>query len=395
MAFSMYHNYYRNGFFEDPRMRVQRPSFGEIRNCFVRKDHPCGKFLSVSKSCFVACPSDEDIQPIIDLISEKLTRHGVEPIIAVRERVYGQDIFCTKICGKIIESQFCLVILDDSKKSDSALLFPSPNVYYEYGLMTALGKHVIPLQKQSQDLAFNIQTHDTIKYTSVNLSSELDRAIKDTVKIIQQERTQPDTSPLSRRSVFRSLELGGYKEKEDWFLDDDIDDTAFRGCEDSDNNQCIIVNISNNKDNLENAISDLPVIIKRLDTKYNTMLVRTDTLSTRLEALNTEKEQAEKSEAKKATPIRRLSPFNLSRLNERIAKTSDDINEASRDLERIRNTSFAFVLFQDAIQYKEALLKRHASFEILTLEFPLYIGDSNGIQIGDKSISFQHTELSA
>ncbi len=349
----MYRFMYPHEYYQDEPLRSQRPSFGEIRNCFVRKDHACGKFLSVSKSCFVACPSDEDIQPLLDLISEKLTRYGFEPIIAVRERVYGQDIFCTKICGKIIESQFCIVILDDSKKPDSTPLFPNPNVYYEYGLMTALGKHVIPLQKQAQDLAFNIQTHDTIKYTSINLSPELDRAIKDTIKMIQQERTQPDSSTLSSRSILRSLELGGYKEKEDWFLDGEINDTAFRGCEHSDSNQCIIFNISNSKDNLENAISDLQVIIKRLDTKHNAILARIDSLSTRLTALNGEKEQSEKGENEEGKPIRRISSFNLSRLVDRIDKTSSEMDEASNNIDKIRNTCFAFILLNDTVQYKE------------------------------------------
>ena len=101
----------------------------------------------VSKSCFIACPTDDDLEPILELMSEKLTKLGIEPIIAVKERAYGQDIFCTKICGKIIESRFCIVILDDTVKGGTNV--PNPNVYYEYGLMTALRKHIIPLQKMS------------------------------------------------------------------------------------------------------------------------------------------------------------------------------------------------------------------------------------------------------
>ena len=79
-------------------------------------------------------------------MSEKLAKVGVEPIIAVKERAYGQDIFCTKICGKIIESRFCIVILDDTIEAEKNI--PNPNVYYEYGLMTSLRKHIIPLQKE-------------------------------------------------------------------------------------------------------------------------------------------------------------------------------------------------------------------------------------------------------
>jgi hypothetical protein len=121
--------------------------FREISKCLVRKDHSCGKFLGASKSCFIACPSTEEVETILALITEKLTKIGIEPVIAIKDRAYGQDIFCTKICGKIIESQFCLVILDDTieKINGNEVNIPNPNVYYEYGLMTALGKHVIPL----------------------------------------------------------------------------------------------------------------------------------------------------------------------------------------------------------------------------------------------------------
>jgi len=122
--------------------------------CFIRKDHKCGKMFGASKSCFIACPSENGIEITLELISEKLTKAGIEAIIAVKERAYGQDIFCTKICGKIIESRFCLVILDDSIIEKRNI--PNPNVYYEYGLMTALQKHIIPLQKDNLKLAFNL-----------------------------------------------------------------------------------------------------------------------------------------------------------------------------------------------------------------------------------------------
>ena len=89
--------------------------------CFIRKEHKCDKIFGASKSCFIACPTNDDIEPILELMSEKLAKIGIEPIIAVKERAYGQDIFCTKICGKIIESKFCIVILDAPVKSQNRL----------------------------------------------------------------------------------------------------------------------------------------------------------------------------------------------------------------------------------------------------------------------------------
>ena len=207
--------------------------FKEISRCVIRKDHSCGKFLGASKSCFVACPSTEEIKYITDIITEKLTKIGIEPIIAIEKRAYGQDIFCTKICGKIIESQFCLVILDDAIEpiNGSRVNIPNPNVYYEYGLMTTLNKHVIPLQKEGQKLAFNIQTHDTIKYTPSNLSIELDQAFKDAIKMTQEDRSGYEAIGAgSVRLYTRCLEINGYQKKDyEWFLADDIEDTVFSG----------------------------------------------------------------------------------------------------------------------------------------------------------------------
>ncbi|MDQ1286093.1 MAG: hypothetical protein QG663_1519 [Thermodesulfobacteriota bacterium] len=125
------------------------------------------------------------LTPILELISEKLKRLGIDPIIAVKDRAYGQDIFCTKICGKIIESRFCIVILNDLIENE--IRIPNPNVYYEYGLMTSLRKHIIPLQKEDLNLAFNIQSHDTIKYNSRNIGTEIEIAIRNAIKLTEKK----------------------------------------------------------------------------------------------------------------------------------------------------------------------------------------------------------------
>jgi len=177
------------------RFRDSLTGLQVIERCFIRKDHECGKIKGASKSCFVACPKEDELEPILELISEKLSKVGIEAIIAVKERAYGQDIFCTKICGKIIESRFCIVILDD--QIDDGRNIPNPNVYYEYGLMTSLEKHIIPLQKEDLTLAFNIQSYDTIKYNSRNIGTELDRAIRDAIRITE-EGAEPSTTTLQR-----------------------------------------------------------------------------------------------------------------------------------------------------------------------------------------------------
>lgn len=210
----------------EPRAPSDSLPFNE--QCFIRKGHKCGKLFGASKSCFIACPTDDNLEPILELMSEKLAKVGIEPIIAVKERAYGQDIFCTKICGKIIESRFCIVILDDTLKEGNSI--PNPNVYYEYGLMTSLRKHIIPLQKEDLELAFNIQSYDTIKYTSRNVAAELDRAIRDAIRITEARESDDRKVSLPEKTLLRKLELSGLEKRDDkWILHEAIADTNFMG----------------------------------------------------------------------------------------------------------------------------------------------------------------------
>jgi len=220
-------SWHSNYYWEDEN-RTNRDALSVNEQCFIRKDHKCGKMFGASKSCFIACPTDDKIEPILGLMSEKLSKVGIEPIIAVKERVYGQDIFCTKICGRIIESRFCIVILNDSMHDGKNI--PNPNVYYEYGLMTSLRKHLIPLQKEDLELAFNIQSYDTIKYSDRNISGELDRAIKDAVRITEAKEKEDTATSLSEKTLLRKLELAGLDLRDnEWILADAINDTSFKG----------------------------------------------------------------------------------------------------------------------------------------------------------------------
>lgn len=151
-----------------------------IENCFVRQNKKCGRVLNGSKTAFIATPAADYVQLELDIIKSKLKNFEIDPYIAVEHRAFGKDVFCEKICGKIIESIFCIVILNDKPDdiNGKTISFPNPNVYYEYGMMTSLNKVIIPLQKLGQKLAFNIQSLDTIKYTEKTFSSEVESAIK-------------------------------------------------------------------------------------------------------------------------------------------------------------------------------------------------------------------------
>jgi len=263
-------------------------SFRINEQCFIRKDHSCGKIFGASKSCFIACPQNDELEPIIALISEKLTKVGIEPIVAVKERAYGQDIFCTKICGKIIESRFCIVILDDSIEKE--IKIPNPNVYYEYGLMTAIGKHIIPLQKENLKLAFNIQSYDTIKYNGKNISFELDRAIKDAIRITEKKEKEGKEDKeiiLSEKVLLRKLEMAGFNQRDDeWFLHNVIEDTNFKGFgQDNKNDKPFYLYLGkiDNATEFQDYLSDLRIVVYRTEHKAKEVQEALSSLKKRLE----------------------------------------------------------------------------------------------------------------
>ncbi len=323
---------------------------------------------------------------MLQLITEKLTKIGIESIIAIEQRAYGQDIFCTKICGKIIESQFCLVILDDTIEpiNGATANIPNPNVYYEYGLMTALGKHVIPLQKDGQDLAFNIQTHDTIKYTPDNLSAELDRALKDATKITEEYRAGYQREELmSQRLFVRSIEINGYKKKDyNWFLDDDINDTVFTGFGHPERRECLFFSLANNRELLRSCLTDMQVIIKRLESDHDEFSKQVDSLDKEIKAQKKEEEQRKQLLTEEKTRMRPYLAYERS-IDTKIEKRADRTSK----LELIQNGKFAIVLTPEVIELRPKVLEEYEKMNN-RLTLPLYIGDISGINIGDLSISF-------
>ena len=146
------------------------------KTCVVR-DRPCGRIFSCSNTCFVACPSSDEVGLELDIIKTVLLDEEIEPYVAVQHFEPAREIFCTKICTKIIESKFCVVLLSGVVDEDGRVV-PNANVYYEYGVMTAWRKYIIPLQRADQHLSFNIQGLDTLKYTPVSFKTEFEKALR-------------------------------------------------------------------------------------------------------------------------------------------------------------------------------------------------------------------------
>jgi len=329
-------------------------------NCFIRKEHKCGKIYGASKSCFIASSDEDELQLILGLISEKLSKVGIEAVIAVKERAYGQDIFCTKICGKIIESKFCIVILDDSK--DNGKNIPNPNVYYEYGLMTSLEKHIIPLQKENMKLAFNIQSHDTIKYTSKNIAAELDRAIKDAIKIADlkvDEKSEVDQT--SEKTIMRQLEISGFEIKEpNWFLYNTIEDTGFKGLGQYDKGFYVYLGKLDNESEKRTYLEDLNVII-----------YRTKKAVEKLEQNVVKFEEHKKylKESIKRTSRGRLTNFGKLQKESEISTIDKDLRDRKSKLKLTEKIYIGFIINPDIdtadfIKSIKTILAEHKRYEL-------------------------------
>lgn len=346
-----------------------------IEQCFIRKQHKCGKMYGASKSCFIACPTNDDLEPILGLMSEKLAKLGIEPIIAVKERAYGQDIFCTKICGKIIESRFCIVILDDAVKEGTNV--PNPNVYYEYGLMTALRKHIIPLQKEALELAFNIQSYDTIKYNARNVGAELERAIRDAVKLTEAAEPETTKEAVADKVILRKMEMAGFEAKDDkWFLSDVISDTAFRGFGQHDKKFYVYMGKIDSLDDTKMYLDDISVVIFRTEKQAKNM-------QEELESVKSEQERArkEEQEIKNRVTLRRF---------ERPEMSFKVLGKKIHELEGLLNRmSIIYIAFSVALDVDTSEFLRDASSVVAGNErYRLICSQAGKIEFGNISVDF-------
>ena len=69
----------------------------------------CDFVFSSTRSCFIAYGFEES--PLeMSLLRKLLQDRQIEAIEAGGSIAPGQNAFCTKICSKIITSQFCIVL---------------------------------------------------------------------------------------------------------------------------------------------------------------------------------------------------------------------------------------------------------------------------------------------
>ena len=135
--------------------------------------------------------------------------------------------------------------------------------------MTSLKKHIIPLQRESLDLAFNIQSYDTIKYTNKNIGIELDRAIKEAIRITGQTEKKESTTVLDDKSILRRFEMEGFSLKDDdWFLNEAIEDTNFKGFGQHEKELYLYLGKIDKEEEYNSYLEDLDIVLFRSEKKY-------------------------------------------------------------------------------------------------------------------------------
>ncbi|HVW77966.1 MAG TPA: hypothetical protein VHB45_10155 [Alloacidobacterium sp.] len=151
----------------------------------------CDFVFSSSRTCFIGYGFSESALEMT-ILRTLLEKRGIEGIEAAGELAPGQSAFCAKICSKIIQSQFCIVLANNRTKD--GIEAPSANVTMEYGLMLGFNKYVVPFQRESQKLPFNVAGLDTIKYSNETFARQAAEAIDVAIAATTQE-SAPTLSP--------------------------------------------------------------------------------------------------------------------------------------------------------------------------------------------------------
>lgn len=169
----------------------------------------CGYAFSSSRMAFIAAPADDEFRLELDILEGLLHDKEYEAYIALQQSDPAKLAFCTKICSKIITSQFCIVLLNSSTHRDHPTIkIPNPNVHLEYGLMMAFKKHILPLQREGEALAFNIRPLDTILYTNATFREKADRAI-DSAILAAGTTSRPTRALASSEALLRYIAVRG------------------------------------------------------------------------------------------------------------------------------------------------------------------------------------------
>src|SRR5690349_6440033 len=71
----------------------------------------CGYGFNSSRMAFIAAAADDEFALELGLLESLLREKDYEAYVAVQNLDPAKLAFCTKICSKIIQSHFCIVLL--------------------------------------------------------------------------------------------------------------------------------------------------------------------------------------------------------------------------------------------------------------------------------------------
>lgn len=150
----------------------------QVKNCVIAA-RSCGRATNTTNMCFLARPSNSEYQLEEDILETLLAERGYQLYSAINNETPGYEIFCEKVCSKIISSRFCIVLLNyPTHQEYSDIRIPNPNVFLEYGMMLGFGKRIIPMQQHTDALPFDVFGLDTVKYEHGQFRQKASRAIE-------------------------------------------------------------------------------------------------------------------------------------------------------------------------------------------------------------------------
>ena len=153
----------------------------------------CDYVFNSNRSCFIAYGFKASALEM-EILKGVLKDNNIEVFEAGSDFEPAKNTFCTKICSKIITSQFCIVLLNED--SEGSIKMPNANVNMEYGMMLGFNKYIIPFQRESDKLPFNVAGLDTIKYNQSNFKDKAEKAILQA--IIQTKPESDENIPVNR-----------------------------------------------------------------------------------------------------------------------------------------------------------------------------------------------------
>ena len=102
----------------------------------------CDFVFSSTRTCFIAYGFQNSLLEV-SVLRRLLEERGIHAEEADSSIAPAQNVFCAKICSKIITAQFCIVLINNDEMEGREI--PNANVNMEYGLMLGFNKYVLSL----------------------------------------------------------------------------------------------------------------------------------------------------------------------------------------------------------------------------------------------------------